>query len=321
MTCVAHARIYVPDHVDALFAAEVVDSRRAPLTEELVQNLITAFVQTLVESSQLSEAGRKAIIAKYSAIVVRIGKADNPVVITSFPHAHWENVLAARANVWALLVARASMSLTDMRRTTPFLGSTHEINAYYRADDNTVSIYAGILQPPFFDSRFILASLYGGIGTIIGHELAHAVDAYGRLFDGSGRIIPWIPAVDVSTLQSFDKCLAALYDAVAPETGETVHGVLTVGEDFADQVGERVAYLALQTASSQDLSPQEQQAFFSFFAQVWAVRQSAAAERAQDRSDPHALASVRVNRATANDPVWRDLYRCPPLPRTCAVPL
>jgi len=66
------------------------------------------------------------------------------------------------------------------------------INAIYYIQFNSISISAGILQPPFFSIGIPDYINYGGIGTIIGHEFTHAFDNTGRKYDIKGNDVNWV---------------------------------------------------------------------------------------------------------------------------------
>eukprot|EP00497_Spongosphaera_streptacantha_P000950 TRINITY_DN1640_c0_g1_i1.p1 TRINITY_DN1640_c0_g1~~TRINITY_DN1640_c0_g1_i1.p1 ORF type:complete len:176 (+),score=43.65 TRINITY_DN1640_c0_g1_i1:51-530(+) len=58
-----------------------------------------------------------------------------------------------------------------------------QVNAYYSPSFNQIVFPAGILQDPFFVLNFMNAVLYGGMGTVMGHEISHGFDdsgAHGR---------------------------------------------------------------------------------------------------------------------------------------------
>ena len=65
------------------------------------------------------------------------------------------------------------------------------VNAYYSSSFNEIVFPAGILQPPFFDSKLDDAVNFGGIGLVIGHELTHGFDDQGRKFDPQGNLHDW----------------------------------------------------------------------------------------------------------------------------------
>jgi len=51
---------------------------------------------------------------------------------------------------------------------------------------------AGILQPPLYSAGDPEYLVYGGIGSIIGHELTHAFDNNGKLYDAEGQFRNWV---------------------------------------------------------------------------------------------------------------------------------
>ena len=53
------------------------------------------------------------------------------------------------------------------------------VNAYYNPQINEIVFPAGILQPPFFDAEADDAYNYGGMGSVIGHEMTHGFDDQG----------------------------------------------------------------------------------------------------------------------------------------------
>src|SRR6202008_3852970 len=61
------------------------------------------------------------------------------------------------------------------------------VNAYYNPQLNDINFPAGILQPPFFDTKSDDAPNYGDTASPIGHELTHGFDDEGRQFDSQGN--------------------------------------------------------------------------------------------------------------------------------------
>ena len=62
------------------------------------------------------------------------------------------------------------------------------VNAYYSATLNEIVFPAGILQFLFFDPKADDAVNYGGIGSVIGHEMSHGFDDQGSKFDADGNM-------------------------------------------------------------------------------------------------------------------------------------
>ncbi|KAI8594659.1 hypothetical protein EDD21DRAFT_314339, partial [Dissophora ornata] len=122
-----------------------------------------------------------------------------------------------------------------------WLMSPQTVNAYYNPSLNEIVFPAGILQQPFFHGNNPEYLNYGGIGVVAGHELTHAFDNEGRLFDAHGKLSDWWSN---STLQEFkerSQCFINQYGNFTvkdPQGRENhVNGKLTLGENLADNGG------------------------------------------------------------------------------------
>src|SRR5439155_20455861 len=70
------------------------------------------------------------------------------------------------------------------------------VNAYNSSSMNEIVFPAGIMQPPFFDPNADDAVNYGGIGSVIGHEITHGFDDQGSRSNGEGNLINWWTSED-----------------------------------------------------------------------------------------------------------------------------
>ena len=75
------------------------------------------------------------------------------------------------------------------------------VNAYYNPTQNNINFPAGILQPPFYDTKWTMAVNFGGIGAVIGHELTHGFDDEGRQFDAEGNLRDWWTPEDAKAIR------------------------------------------------------------------------------------------------------------------------
>ena len=69
--------------------------------------------------------------------------------------------------------------------------SAHTVNALYDFRKNMIIIPAAILNEPFFSTDYTLSQNYGGLGTLIAHEISHAFDLNGSMFDSDGNRGSW----------------------------------------------------------------------------------------------------------------------------------
>jgi len=114
----------------------------------------------------------------------------------------------------------------------------HTTNAYYSQSDNEFVIPAGILDEPFYFKDDIIKS-FSGIGYIIGHEIIHAFDDKGRLFNENGNLKNWWTPEDNTKYITLSKKLIEQYNSY------NVNGSLTLGENIADLGGVKFALFGL----------------------------------------------------------------------------
>ena len=188
-----------------------------------------------------------------------------------------------------------------MDRTEWYM-SPQTVNACYNPLFNEILFPAAILQPPFFDPDRDLAMNFGGIGTVIGHELTHGFDDKGALFDAKGNLASWWKKEDKERFDVWTERLAKQYEKFEALPGVFVNGELTLGENIADLGGLFVAYdgLALALQENGGASPlidglSPWQRFFISYA-VW--------QRTAIREE--ALRSAGANRFPCSLPVSRE---------------
>ena len=191
------------------------------------------------------------------------------------------------------------------------------VNAFYSPQNNSINFPAGILQPPFFDPRRDLAANYGGVGSVIGHEMTHGFDDQGRKFDADGNLRDWWTAKDAAEFEKRVSCVADEYSGFTSVDDVKLNGRLTLGENTADNGGLRVAYMALQEQLKR--TPGEkldgftpEQRFFLGFAQVWCENMSPQELRNRAMTDPHSPGRFRVNGTLQNMPEFQKTYACKP---------
>jgi len=191
------------------------------------------------------------------------------------------------------------------------------VNAENMPNLNQMRFPAGILQPPNFDAHRESATNYGAIGLVMGHELTHGYDDEGRKFDKAGNMKDWWSK---KTAQEFEKrtsCLVNQYSDYVVDGDVHLNGKLTLGENIADQGGERLAFSAwLNTLKSSptdnpDLkSDNTPQTFYLGFAQMWCSKATPEYLRMRARTNPHSAPRFRVIGVVSDDPNFAKAFNC-----------
>ncbi|GIY92624.1 neprilysin-1, partial [Caerostris extrusa] len=194
------------------------------------------------------------------------------------------------------------------------------LDAYYAklgdADaDNyfeAVVILSGILNDEKFSKwnktakRNETSINYGAIGTVIGHEISHAFDTTGRSFDHLGNLRDWW--TNGTKMKFLDKadCFVHQYnDYKDPFSDVKVDGLVTVGENIADNGGVRNAFKAfrLHLALSGEnlnyrkrlpgLSASPEQLFFLGYASIWCANMTEEYAMGFTENDEHCPNKIR----------------------------
>jgi len=192
------------------------------------------------------------------------------------------------------------------------------VNAYYDPSMNNINFPAGILEPAFYDPHADVATNYGHMGAVIGHELTHGFDDQGAQFDGDGNFKDWWTPSDEAKFKEKTSCLVNEYGSFTAVDDVKVNGKLTLGENTADNGGLVLAYMAyLDRAKKSGIDPAKKiegytgpQRFYISFAQNWCENSRPEQVRAQVLQDPHSPDHFRANGAIVNQPGFAGAFGC-----------
>ncbi|PTL75291.1 M13 family metallopeptidase [Vitiosangium sp. GDMCC 1.1324] len=186
------------------------------------------------------------------------------------------------------------------------------VNALNSPQQNSIIFPAAILQPPFFDPNADPAVNYGGIGSVIGHEIVHGFDDVGAQFDARGKLANWWTKEDAAKFKAAGEALAAQYSAYRPLPDASVNGELTLGENIADVGGLSIAYDAYQLSLGGQQAPvidgySGDQRFFLGFGQVWRYKYREPTLRRLLLTDGHSPGEYRAS-TVRNVDAWYQAF-------------
>ena len=301
--CVGEAlgSIYVKEHFDE-------ESKRK--TQELVSDLIEVLKERIKALTWMGDETKAKAVEKLSRMKVMVGHPDrfreyNGLV--THPDDYVGNVI--RASVFETLRQTRRVGLPVDKEEWQMY--PQEVNAYNSLSDNRVVFPAGILQPPFFDKNMDYAVNYGGIGTVIGHEITHGFDNNGRSHDADGNLNDWWTKEDEKKFNELADLVEKEYSAKEILPGVFINGKLTMGENLADLGGVNIAYDALMRRLSKDPSWNvvvdgfdQSQRFFISYAQVWRSVYSKELTTMYIVTDPHSPPKYRAIIPSQNNPAF-----------------
>ncbi|WP_152193028.1 M13 family metallopeptidase [Georgenia satyanarayanai] len=281
--------------------------------QELVDNLIEAYRQSITELDWMGEETKQRALDKLAAFTPKIGYPDR-----------WRDYSTLETDATDLLGNVRRAELFETARNLAKLGEPMDrdewfmppqmVNAYYNPTMNEIVFPAAILQPPFFDVDADDAWNYGGIGSVIGHEIGHGFDDQGSKYDGTGRLHDWWTEQDRTEFEARTTALIAQYDAFSPaqlDGSHHVNGALTIGENIGDLGGLSIAITAYEIAlRKQGLSGLEDapvvdgltglQRIFYSWGRIWQQKARDAEVVRLLSIDPHSPNEFRCNGVVRN---------------------
>jgi len=235
---------------------------------------------------------------------------------------YFNNMLSASVSdvykQWQQLGKRRDLDAWEMTPAT--------VNAYFNPPANEIVFPAGILRPPFFNKDWPAYLSYGAFGQVASHELTHAFDSAGRLYNQEGKLEEWWTNATSEGFTVKQSCLEKQYSSYSVDDGHGgkvhVNGNLTSGENIGDS-GIIQAYRAWKAqfadsfqAGNEYLLPglnhTRDQLFFIAFGRIWAENIKPAALVQRIRTDPHSPAQFRVDGTLHNVPEFAKAFNCSP---------
>ncbi|KAG6334876.1 hypothetical protein ID866_4217 [Astraeus odoratus] len=299
---------------------------------DTIDGIVHAFQRSLERIEWMDEESARKAQEKAKAIRKKVGfplspDTRDPRALVSYytlvkvhVDTFFENMLSAAASdvykMWQKLGKSRNLDEWEMTPAT--------VNAYYNPTGNEIVFPAGILQPPFFSLDWPGYLAYGSFGMVAAHELTHAFDSAGRLYNQQGKLEEWWTRQTSDAYQIRQDCIIKQYSRYTVDDGKGgvvhVNGNLTAGENIGDS-GLIQAYRAwkVQYEDSYDagqeyllpgLNYTREQLFFISFARTWAMNNRAADAVQRIRSDPHSPNRYRTDGTVSNIPEFAQAFKC-----------
>lgn len=280
-------------YVERYFPPEAKDA-----AQKMVKQIVKAFGARVDRLAWMSPATKAKAKAKLGTLVVGIGYPDKWTDYSSLTVARDDAYgNAQRAELFAYRQSLAKLG-KPVDKSEWWL-TPQTVNAVNLPLQNALNFPAAILDTPFFDAKTDPAQNFGGIGTVIGHEISHSFDDQGALFDAQGRLANWWTDEDLEHFNAAAARLAAQYDAYEPLPGLHVNGKLTLGENIADVAGVAAAYDGYRSLYGGKEGPTVQglkgdERFFLSFGQIWRAKRREQSLRNSLITDGHAPGAFRA---------------------------
>jgi putative endopeptidase len=268
-------QVALPLAIGEIYVSRYVDPKAKVTAEAMVKELVAAFDARLAKLTWMTPATRKAAREKLAKMTMMIAYPDR------WPSYAGLEVIrgdaygnAQRAAQFKRTNELSSLAKPIDRSEWDPTFYPYVVMATPNPMQNTFYLFAGMLQPPFFDQNADPAANFGGVGAIMAHEITHLFDNMGRQFDSDGRLRNWWAPEDEAQFRARTTALADQVSRYEVLPGQYVNGQYTLHENIADLGGISIAYDAYQRSLGGKPAPTidgltGDQRFFLAFSQNW----------------------------------------------------
>jgi len=290
--------------------------------KHLVDDLKELFIQKIGINTWLSPSTKKAALDKLNKLVITVGKPNNlrydPLFdyVDNDPLYNVGLLLRWKHKKYIGLEGKDIIDIPDFDWSVFKITGTqcYIVNAYYRADSNSIYVPLAYLQKPFIDLEergLEYNSVY--IGYTLGHELSHALDENGSKFDADGNLNNWWTDADKKVFNAKMKDIIKQYEVFAERDGIKFDATMSVGEDLADISGLALveAYLLDNQVINDEttmLKKMNLAKFYMNFAIQGKQKIYKRAIKAQLKMNPHPLEKYRCNCPLARLELFKTIY-------------
>jgi len=274
----------------------------------LFGSLRDRFARMIDGATWLDAPTRRTTAAKVSRIALRFAPDADPGL----------NGVALRTGslldlVWSIEAHRASVYLAQIGKSAPRASYSHgDSGGAYSPLLNSVWLSTAYARDPWIQPRPFTAANFGSLGTVMGHEIAHALSGRGRAFDEGGLKRETWSNDAIAALQARTACLQTHLAALDVGARWKVDARRTLDDDVAELVGVQIALAAMEAdGDPNDIRARDSRRrdFFLAYAQLQCGTWSGHGlhTNADDRHSPPAriLSSV-----LANVPEFAETFHC-----------
>ncbi len=278
-----------------IYATKYVNEEIITNITKMVDDIRGIYRQRINNLSWMETATKAAAIDKLDKMQVVVGYDKNATWPQDLYVLYYTNKNEDGIYVNNLLAdAEAAMNYMFENKAKPVNKSIiseapQTVNAFYSQQHNKIIILAGILQSPFYSIDATIEENIGGIGTIIAHEITHAFDNQGSLYDANGNFgNSWWTAEDLAAYVKLQQKAIDYYNGFQIDN-QYVNGTLTLSENIAD-----LGAVSCVTEYAKN-NHYNLQALYRAYAGIWAIKARPEYLASQLLIDNHAPGKIRAN--------------------------
>ena len=293
---------YFQTEISDIYAEKYFTEKDKEIITQMCNDMVAQYRVLIGDADWLSDEGKSYLTEKLDNMTFFIGCGEKREANPKEADLIQDTLLQT---LYSFTAYQNNKSFDELYQKNVYNGfddmSPITVNACYIPSENSIVITAAIINERVFDPDADYAWNLGAIGSIIGHEISHAFDSSGVLFDSHGNYSPdAMPKADMDAFKQKQETAIEYYDTFTV-LGSHVDGKLTLAENFADISG---VQCVLSIAGDQD----SRKTALESYAHTWCSLITDTAAKSILETDVHAPSNVRVNAVVACFDEFYEIY-------------
>ena len=292
-----------PKEIDPLYVEKYYTEEMDADLNRMCEDIREGYRELISNADWLSDDTRDALLRKLENMVFITGADVKRHDNTEYAELKGEDYFSfyVEYNRLAMRKKMATLMEAPDRKQQGF--SMHAVNACYMSYVNSFQIDAAIMKAPFYDPDADYYTNLGGLGAIMAHEIGHAFDSKGIMFNENGIYDPtWIAAEDIQKLEDRNEEAVKYFEENFTVFGVYhVDGKQTLGENYADLGGMECIVTLADTK-------EERMRIFENYAKIWCAKLTDTEMLGRLRYDSHAPYVLRVNAILSSLDAFYETY-------------
>ncbi|MBR4474242.1 MAG: M13 family metallopeptidase [Oscillospiraceae bacterium] len=304
---------WLPQFVDEMYVQKYTSDKTRENILGAMREIIAEYREMLAGETWLTEATREEAIKKLDAMALNAvypESRDDWSVYTFTSRSEGGSLLQAYEELRRSKIELERMKSYGKPDPKVWVGDqSFSVNASYRAENNSINIFAGILNGDVYRDDMTREEMLAGIGNVIAHEISHAFDLSGSQYDENGVLRNWWTDADRAEFERRGEKVVAYYNSLHPwKDGAPYSGAVVQQEAIADLGG--MACLLRIAEKTEDF---DYDAFFTAYAKHWRCKfTEVGMENSYRNNNHHPLNHLRVNVVLAQFPKFQETYGIQP---------
>lgn len=264
--------------------------------ENMINEIINQYKIRIEDNLWLTETTKQKALKKLDNMTVNVGYPQQWCVYANEYKLN-DNLLKNIINMDKVIYDYQSQVIESNQDI--WLMSVLDVNAYYNPQDNSINFPIALLECELYNEENSYYENLGSLGMVIAHEITHAFDNNGALFDEKGNMNDWWTEDDYNNFEKLQEDVINYYNEYK------VNGKQTVGENIAD-LG--AVSCIIDIAKSKGATQDELKQLFEAYASIWASKSTDEYARMLLMNDTHSPDKIRVNAVLSSIDEFYEVY-------------